>query len=151
MTEKLSLSMLDRVLLTTNALNFGPIKNLWLVKLWRSALMRRLGVKIAKKCGHCAFLVFFDSAASKQVKKFKMDKQAVKDLMFGGLNELMNNRRYYYHSGVGQAYSHWTDEGKEALVEYMNVMGWKLKEAEEADIRKKAKELTMNALKGEKV
>ena len=77
-----------------------------------------------------------------------MDKQAVKDLMFGGLNELMNNRRYYYHSGVGQAYSHWTDEGKEALVEYMNVMGWKLKEAEEASLVQRSKEMVMNGLKG---
>ena len=80
-----------------------------------------------------------------------MDKSAVKDLMFGGLHELMKNRNYYYHSTVGQTYSHWTDEGKEALLEYMNVMGWKLKEAEEADLKKRAKELTMSALKGEKV
>lgn len=78
-----------------------------------------------------------------------MDKQAVKDLMFGGINELMRNRHYYYHSGVGQPYSYWTDEGKAALVEYMNVMGWKLKEAEEADLNKRAKQQTLNALKGE--
>lgn len=77
-----------------------------------------------------------------------MDKQAVKDLMFGGLNELMNNRRYYYHSSVGGTYSHWTEEGKEALMEYMNVMGWKLKEAEEADLNRRSKEMVVNALKG---
>jgi hypothetical protein len=80
-----------------------------------------------------------------------MDKSAVKDLMFGGLHELMKDRKYYYHSTVGQSYSYWTDEGKEALVEYMNVMGWKLKEAEEADLKRRAKEMTMNALKGDKV
>ena len=80
-----------------------------------------------------------------------MDKQAVKDLIFGGINELMRDRNYYYHSGVGQNYSYWTDKGKEALVEYMNVMGWKLKEAEEADLKKRAKEMTMSALKGESV
>lgn len=78
-----------------------------------------------------------------------MDKNAVKDLVFGGINELMRNRTYYYHSGVGQAYSHWTDEGKEALIEYMNVMGWKLREAEEADLNKRAKQQTLNALKGD--
>ena len=78
-----------------------------------------------------------------------MDKQAVKDLVFGGLLELMRNRKYYYHSGVGAAYSHFTDDGKEALIEYMQVMGWKLKEAEEADLNKRAKEQTMAALKGE--
>jgi hypothetical protein len=80
-----------------------------------------------------------------------MDKQAVKDLVFGGINELMRNRKYYHHSTVGSDYSRWTDEGKEALCEYMNVMGWKLHEAEEADLRKRAKEITMNALKGEKI
>ena len=82
------------------------------------------------------------------MKKFKMDKNAVKDLVFGGIHELMRNRTYYYHSGVGQAYSYWTDEGKAALIEYMNVMGWKIKEAEEADLNRRAKEQTLNALKG---
>ena len=80
-----------------------------------------------------------------------MDKAAVKDLMFGGLHELMKDRKYYHHSTVGQQYSYWTEEGKEALHEYMQVMGWKLKEAEEADIKRRAKEMTLNALKGEKV
>ena len=80
-----------------------------------------------------------------------MDKHAVKDLMFGGINELMRNRKYYYHSDVGQTYSYWTDEGKEALQEYMTIMGWKLKEAEEADLKKRSKELIMQGLKGESV
>lgn len=78
-----------------------------------------------------------------------MDKQAVKDLMFGGICELMRNRHYYYHSSVGEGYSHWTDEGKEALQEYMQVMGWKLKQAEEADLNRRAKEMTFNILKGD--
>jgi hypothetical protein len=77
-----------------------------------------------------------------------MNKNAVKDLMFGGINELMRNRNFYYYSSVGQPYSYWTDEGKEALIEYMTVMGWKLKEAEEADLRKRAKQQTLDALKG---
>jgi len=78
-----------------------------------------------------------------------MDKQAVKDLMFGGINELMRNRNHYHHSSVGQGYSYWTDEGKVVLIEYMNVMGWKLKEAEEADLKKRSKELILRGLKGE--
>ena len=80
-----------------------------------------------------------------------MDKHAVKDLIFGGLHELMKDRKFYHHSSVGQNYSYWTDEGKEALAEYMQVMSWKLKEAEEADLKKRAKDMTMNALKGENV
>jgi hypothetical protein len=80
-----------------------------------------------------------------------MEKQAVKDLMFGGIHELMRNRNYYYHSTVGVSYCHWTDEGKEALHEYMTVMGWKLKEAEEAELNQRAKELVIKGLKGETV
>lgn len=80
-----------------------------------------------------------------------MDKQAVKDLVFGGLHELMKDRKYYYHSSVGQSYSYWTEEGKEALHEYMNIMGWKLKEAEEAELNRRAKDLVVKGLKGEKV
>lgn len=80
-----------------------------------------------------------------------MDKQAVKDLMFGGIHELMRDRKYYHHSTVGQNYSYWTDDGKEALFEYMTVMGWKLKEAEEADLRERSKQMVINGLKGEKV
>jgi hypothetical protein len=80
-----------------------------------------------------------------------MDKQAVKDLMFGGINELMQDRKYYYYSSGGQDYSHWTEKGQLALTEYMNIMAWKLKEADAADLKNRAKELTMSALKGEKV
>ena len=113
--------------------------------------MRRLSVKIVNRLGHCDFLVFYDSEVSKQVKSYKMDKQAVKDLMFGGINELMRNRKYYYHSDVGQTYSYWTDEGKEALLEYMNIMVYKLHEAEEESLNKRAKELVIKGLKGETV
>lgn len=78
-----------------------------------------------------------------------MDKQAVKDLMFGGVQELMRNSKYYYHSSVGQDYCHWTEDGKTAILDYMHVMGWKLKQAEEADLHKRAKQQTLDALKGE--
>lgn len=80
-----------------------------------------------------------------------MDKQAVKDLMFGGICELMQDRKYYYHSSIGQGYSHWTDDGKVALLEYMNLIGWKLKEAEEAALNTRAKALILKGLKGETV
>lgn len=79
-----------------------------------------------------------------------MDKQAVKDTMFGGIHELMRNRKYYYHSSVGAGYSHWTEEGKEALAEYMNIMGWKLLEAEEAELNQRSKDMVIKGLKGEK-
>jgi hypothetical protein len=78
-----------------------------------------------------------------------MDKSAIKEFMFGGLLELMRNRHYYYHSSVGQAYCHWTEEGQKALAEYMNIIGYKMLEAEEKELDKRAKEMVLKNLKGE--
>ena len=80
-------------------------------------------------------------------RRFNVEKAALKDLTYGALLELMHNRRYYYHSSVGQDYSHWTEEGKLALIEYMNGISWKMIQAEDADLNKRAKEQTMAALK----
>jgi hypothetical protein len=77
-----------------------------------------------------------------------MQKGAIKDLIYGGLEELINNRNYYYHSSVGRDYSHLTDEGKVAIVEFMDLMSWKIKQANEEDLERRAKEQVMNALKG---
>jgi len=85
------------------------------------------------------------------VKRFNMDKQTTKDVICGGLAELIDNPRYYYYSGVGQQYSHWTDEGQTSLLEYMEIMAWHLKEAEYTELDKRAKVLVINGLKGEKV
>jgi hypothetical protein len=80
-----------------------------------------------------------------------MEQGAVKALMYGGLQDLLRDRRYYYHSSVGLSYSHWTEEGKVALIDYMNIIGWKILEAEEVVLNKRAKELVIKGLKGEKI
>jgi hypothetical protein len=51
---------------------------------------------------------------------------------------------------VGRDYSHLTDQGKEAVVEYMGLMAWQVRKANEADLERRAKEQVMNALKGDK-
>lgn len=77
-----------------------------------------------------------------------MEKGAIKDLIYGGVEEILRNRNYYYHSSVGKEYSHLTDSGKDAIVEFMDLMAWKVREAEEADLERRAKEQVINALKG---
>jgi hypothetical protein len=77
-----------------------------------------------------------------------MEKGAIKDLVYGGLEELINNQRYYYHSSVGSSYSHFTDSGKLALTEFTEMMAWKIKEANEADLDRRAKEQVLATLKG---
>jgi hypothetical protein len=77
-----------------------------------------------------------------------MEKGAIKDLIYGGLEELITNQRYYYYSTVGRDYSHLTEQGKEAITEFMDLMAWKIKLANEKDLERRAKEQVINTLKG---
>lgn len=76
-----------------------------------------------------------------------MQKGAIKDLVYGGVEEILNNRSYYYHSPVGRDYSHFTEEGKVALTEFMDLMAFKIREAENADLDRRAKEQVLEQLK----
>ena len=81
------------------------------------------------------------------MKKSKMKKGAIKDLFYGGMLELLNNRNYYYHSSVGSSYSHLTEDGKEAMIEFVNMIAFKMKEAEDADLNNRAKQQVIEQLK----
>jgi predicted transcriptional regulator len=76
-----------------------------------------------------------------------MEKQAIKELMYGGVSEMMQNRRYFYHSSVGRSYSHWTAEGKAAMLEFMSDMTQYIYEAEQKSLNDRAKELVLKELK----
>lgn len=78
-----------------------------------------------------------------------MKKSAIKDLVYGGIEEILNNRDYYYHSAVGADYSHFTEDGKTAVTEFLNVMAFKIKQAEDKELDHRAKQMVLNALKGD--
>jgi len=78
-----------------------------------------------------------------------MNKDAIKDLMYGGIRELMQNNTYYYYSSVGVEFCHWTKEGQEALFEYVNLVSQKMIEAENNDLNHRAKRMVLDNLKGE--
>jgi hypothetical protein len=109
--------------------------------------MQLLGAKIVKTLGRYAFHGSLDSVALREVKRSKMKKSAIKDLCYGGMLELLNNRNYYYHSTVGAGYSHLTEEGKEAVIEFMNMIAYKMKEAEDHDLNDRAKQQVLDQLK----
>ena len=139
--------MLVQVLRTNKEQNFGKIQIRSLGKSLRSVQMQRLGAKIARMYTPFGFLGLEGSEALQQVKKSNMEKGAIKDLVYGGLEEIINNRRYYYSSSVGLGYSHFTDEGKVALSEFMDLMAYKIKEAETADLDRRAKQQVLDQLK----
>ena len=60
--------------------------------------------------------------------------------------ELLHNRNYYYHSSVGAGYSHLTEEGKDAVVEFMNMISWKMLEANDEDLNQRAKKQVLDSL-----
>jgi len=80
-----------------------------------------------------------------------LEKDAVKDLFYGGITELMNNKEFYYRSSVGADYSHWTEKGSFVLLEFVNSMTKQMHTAEERALDKRAKELVLKGLKGESV
>ena len=80
-----------------------------------------------------------------------MDKEAIKELMYGGIEALTTNKEYYYNSGIGVGYSRWTEAGQQAVMEFTQLMAFKILQAKDAELDKRAKELVINGLKGEKV
>ena len=81
------------------------------------------------------------------MKNSKMQKSAIKDLVYGGLEEILNNSRHYYKSSVGSNYCHLTESGKEAIVEFIDIMAYKINQAEEQDLDRRAKEQVLKELR----
>jgi len=77
-----------------------------------------------------------------------MDKRAVKEVMYGGIQEMCRNRQLYY-KGISPEYSHWTEEGKKALQSFMDMMSYQVIKAEEEDLKDRSKEMIIKGLKGE--
>jgi hypothetical protein len=83
----------------------------------------------------------------KKSKGFRMDKTAIKHMMYGGIKELMSDRKYYYTSGMGKNYSHFTDEGKLAVHEFVTEIAAYITEAENKELDSRAKEMVLRELK----
>jgi hypothetical protein len=74
-----------------------------------------------------------------------MEKQAIKDLLYGSLVELSSNRKYFYQSGI-KGYSHWTEEGEEVVAELLTTTTPMIIETEERELDKRAKDMVMKEL-----
>jgi predicted transcriptional regulator len=83
----------------------------------------------------------------KLARRLKVEKQAIKDLMYGGVREMMNNRLYYYHSSIGREYCRWTEAGEEAMKKFLSDMTKYISEAEEKSLEDRAKKLVLDGLK----
>jgi len=77
-----------------------------------------------------------------------MEKQAIKELMYGGVKEIMNNSRYYYRSSTGRQFSSFTESGKVAVQEFVQEIAAYIIDAENADLDQRARDLVLKELKG---
>ncbi len=82
-------------------------------------------------------------------KKSSINKQILKDMMYGCLKELSENKMLYYHSTFGRQYSHLTEEGKDPAIEILEEFVHKIREAEEQAYEERKKKDTFDALKGD--
>jgi hypothetical protein len=85
--------------------------------------------------------------ADKKCKGLIMERGALKELMYGSIEELMQNSRYYYYSSIGPQYSHWTEEGKQVLSEYMDSMAFHIKKCRDDEDVQRSRDLVMKELK----
>ena len=80
-----------------------------------------------------------------------MNKDSLKDIIYGGIQELVRRREHYYYSPSGQKYSFWTEQGQTALDEFMNYVGYVISETEAEDLKQRSKDMVIKELKGDNI
>jgi len=76
-----------------------------------------------------------------------MNRTALKDLIYGGIEEMTQNPRLFYNSSIGMQYSHWTEAGKENLAEFMNYIAAEMAKCRELEDNQRAKDMVIKELK----
>lgn len=80
-----------------------------------------------------------------------MDKESIKDIIWGGMMELMNNRNYFRRSSVDPKFSEWNPRGQEALHEFLEYLTPMIEQVRYDEVKKEAKQMTIDALRGKEV
>ena len=76
-----------------------------------------------------------------------MDKQMIKDMLYGTICEMQQNNRYYYRSTVGVGYSQWTDAGEQQLSQMIKVISARVDQIERDRIKAASHQLLLDELK----
>jgi len=77
--------------------------------------------------------------------KYEIDEHAVMTILYGSIQKLCNDRTYYYE-GVSKDYSYFTDDGKVAIMKFMETVAPMILEVEKKKIDDRAKAQTMEQL-----
>lgn len=79
----------------------------------------------------------------------KYNKQAIKDMLYGTINEITSNRTFYYR-GVSDQFNHITEEGQAQLVIALDRIIPLIKQVEDEEIQERARDITFDLLKDDK-
>ena len=77
--------------------------------------------------------------------KYEIDEHAVMTILYGSIQKLCNDRTYYYE-GVSKDYSYFTDDGKVAIMKFMETVAPMILEVEKKKIDDRAIAQTMEQL-----
>lgn len=77
-----------------------------------------------------------------------MRSQDVEKMLVGSIKEMLKDKRYFYYSTIGPEYCHLTDEGKDAILETINLLGSRMIVAIEKEDIERSKKLVLDELKG---
>ena len=77
--------------------------------------------------------------------KYEINDHAVMTILYGSIHKLCNDRTYYYE-GVTKDYSYFTDDGKVAIMKFMETVAPMILEVEKKKIDDHAKAQTMEQL-----
>ena len=75
-----------------------------------------------------------------------MKRQNLEKMLVGSVKELLKDRNYFYYSNVGSEYCHLTDAGNEAIIDIINMLGGKIRIAEEKEDIERSRELVLQEL-----
>lgn len=67
--------------------------------------------------------------------------------VYAGLFEIIKDDRLYYHSSVAKDYSHFTEEGQQAVLQWLHLMAPEMRKLEETELDARAKQMLWKELK----
>jgi hypothetical protein len=77
-----------------------------------------------------------------------MLRRDVERMIVGSIKEILKDRQYFYYSTVGPDYCHLTEEGKDAIIDVVNILGSRMLVAIEQEDIERSKQLVLDQLKG---
>ena len=67
-------------------------------------------------------------------------------MIMGSIKEIIRDQQYFYYSNVGADYCHLTEEGKNAIIDMINVLGSRMLIAIEKEDIERSKQIVLSEL-----